>query len=229
MKIVKKGFTLAEVLITLSIIGVVASLTLPSLSSGHVKQQTAVSLSKAFSILMNTNSLALVESGGTDLQTIAPVGSTLYHDTIKGALKTVPVTLTKTYKTYTGAAFSDITTTSSAFATYDGITFIEGGTISTNKDSSGLDKYNDRYYTIYVDTNGNIKGPNVLGRDLFVFYVDTKGEVIPVGGRLMNEYFNRSNQAPLWEGKCTKATVSTNDGFNCTGAIVDKNFTIDYF
>lgn len=229
MKIVKRGFTLAEVLITLSIIGVVASLALPSLSSGHVKQQAAVSLSKAFSNLINSNSIALVESGGTDLQTIAPVGSTLYYDTIKGALKTVPVTLTKTYKTYTGDAFSDITTRSSAFATYDGITFIEGGTISTNKNSSGLDKYNDRYYTIYVDTNGNIKGPNVLGRDLFVFYVDTKGEVIPLGGRIYNEYINEAVQNPLWETTCTKSTIHTNSGENCAGAIIDKNFTIDYF
>ena len=36
----KKGFTLAEVLITLGIIGVVAALTLPSLITNYRKKQT---------------------------------------------------------------------------------------------------------------------------------------------------------------------------------------------
>ena len=40
----KKGFTLAEVLITLGIIGVVAALTLPSLITNYRKKQTVAQL-----------------------------------------------------------------------------------------------------------------------------------------------------------------------------------------
>lgn len=44
----KKGFTLAEVLITLGVIGIVAALTIPSLISNHNKSVTAARLSKAY-------------------------------------------------------------------------------------------------------------------------------------------------------------------------------------
>ena len=45
----KKGFTLAEVLITLGIIGVVAALTMPTLMSNYRKHQTVTQLKKAYS------------------------------------------------------------------------------------------------------------------------------------------------------------------------------------
>lgn len=45
----KKGFTLAEVLITLGIIGVVAAMTLPALINNYKKQQTVNQLKKAYS------------------------------------------------------------------------------------------------------------------------------------------------------------------------------------
>ena len=49
----KKGFTLAEVLITLGIIGIVAALTLPSLVSNYRKKVTAAKLKQTYSILSN--------------------------------------------------------------------------------------------------------------------------------------------------------------------------------
>ena len=47
----KIAFTLAEVLITLGIIGVVASLTLPSVIQNYKKQVTVNQLKKAYSTL----------------------------------------------------------------------------------------------------------------------------------------------------------------------------------
>ena len=49
----KRAFTLAEVLITLGIIGVVAALTLPSLISNYQKKVTAAKLKQTYSILSN--------------------------------------------------------------------------------------------------------------------------------------------------------------------------------
>ena len=49
----KKGFTLAEVLITLGIIGVVAALTIPTLIANHREKETVVRLKKAYSTLSN--------------------------------------------------------------------------------------------------------------------------------------------------------------------------------
>ncbi len=50
-----KAFTLAEVLITLGIVGVVATLTLPALTHSVMEQQTAAALSKAIKTLETAN------------------------------------------------------------------------------------------------------------------------------------------------------------------------------
>ena len=47
----KKGFTLAEVLITLTVIGIVAAITLPSLTTNVQKAQTGSTLAKAINSL----------------------------------------------------------------------------------------------------------------------------------------------------------------------------------
>lgn len=49
----KRGFTLAEVLITLGIIGVVAAMTLPTLIQNHKKQVYAVGAKKGYNIIYN--------------------------------------------------------------------------------------------------------------------------------------------------------------------------------
>ena len=59
----KRAFTLAEVLITLGIIGVVAALTLPNLIENHQKQVTASHLKKMYSIVKNAVNLAEIENG----------------------------------------------------------------------------------------------------------------------------------------------------------------------
>ena len=46
-----KAFTLAEVLITIGIIGIVAALTLPNLIEEHQKKETSVKLQKMYSTL----------------------------------------------------------------------------------------------------------------------------------------------------------------------------------
>ena len=81
-----------------------------------------------------------------------------------------------------------------------------------------------------MDINGNTKGPNVIGRDMFILLVDTAGSVIPNGGRQLIEYNTPGSGAnPQWMTRCTKATVSTNDGAACAGAIVDNGYVVNYF
>lgn len=59
----KKGFTLAEVLITLGVIGIVAALTIPSLISNHNKSVTAARLSKAYNTVSNAIRLSENDNG----------------------------------------------------------------------------------------------------------------------------------------------------------------------
>ena len=59
----KVAFTLAEVLITLGIIGVVAALTLPSLIQHNIEKQRVTQLKKAYSELSQAYNLAVEEYG----------------------------------------------------------------------------------------------------------------------------------------------------------------------
>ena len=58
-----KAFTLAEVLITLGIIGVVAALTLPTLIANHRKKVVATQLKQSYSILYNAIKLSESDNG----------------------------------------------------------------------------------------------------------------------------------------------------------------------
>ena len=57
------GFTLAEVLITLGIIGIVAAMTLPTLIAKYEKKQTAVRVKKIYSELTQAIRLSEAENG----------------------------------------------------------------------------------------------------------------------------------------------------------------------
>ena len=59
----KTGFTLAEVLITLVIIGVIAAITIPNLMQKYKKHQVEVQLKEAYSILNNALKMAQAEYG----------------------------------------------------------------------------------------------------------------------------------------------------------------------
>ena len=62
----KKGFTLAEVLITLGIIGVVSALTIPTLIANYQEKVTENKVKKMYNTLSNAVSMAMVENGQVD-------------------------------------------------------------------------------------------------------------------------------------------------------------------
>ena len=59
----KKGFTLSEVLIALTIIGVVAALTVPALIQRTQKQEYVSALQKAYSTLSQATQQIIAENG----------------------------------------------------------------------------------------------------------------------------------------------------------------------
>ena len=67
---VKFGFTLAEVLITLGIIGVVAAMTIPNLIATHQKKQTVVKLQKAISVMNQAYRLAYDDVGEVTVNSV---------------------------------------------------------------------------------------------------------------------------------------------------------------
>ena len=57
----KKGFTLIEVLLTLSILGVIAAITIPMLNANITKKETETSFARTVSLFENANTLLMNE------------------------------------------------------------------------------------------------------------------------------------------------------------------------
>ena len=165
------GFTLAEVLITLGIIGVVAALTLPSVVSKYNEHVTVNKLRQVYSILKQAESMAVNEYGDIktwdfiDLKTnegIYPGLNTLVFDKYyKPYLKTVKCNYSATIKAANGTPFITIEKWYKYVCLPNG-TVIYGNTLGNSGYTGTI---------VYADLNGE-KAPNVVGRDIFTFLIN---------------------------------------------------------
>ena len=180
----KRAFTLAEVLITLGIIGVVAALTIPTLISNYQKKVTVAKLKYAYSVLTGAFKMAEVDYG-TDPAVWQ--GSSfnindfnfLYSTYFKPYLETFNVNqgnICEYYKcasTYKNLAGLDMHqhAWSGSFYLKNGI-FIHihpyhcGFSCRKLGVSALMGGYCD---ILYIDVNGPEHGPNVLGKDVFEY------------------------------------------------------------
>ncbi len=133
----KKGFTLAEVLITLAIIGVVAALTIPSVILNTNQTEYKTALKKAVSVLNQAVSLELA------IENLSPSEATdtkTFLDMLQSQMNTISAAsdCSKALKVADGTALTGIADYDKcSFTTTDGIQFIFADTASMEKASSG--------------------------------------------------------------------------------------------
>lgn len=169
----KVGFTLAEVLITLSIIGVVAALTIPALQKNVNTIETTSKVKEIYSILSQATSQIKNDNGNTlsglcssyaNYSAAATLCvSNLYASYLQYTQKcdTTPSTngcwAQKTY-------WMDKTTWWTGDHPIENSAFILKNAMAVTfyKDSDGV-------FGFTVDTNGPNKGPNADGLDVFEF------------------------------------------------------------
>ena len=215
----KAAFTLAEVLITLGIIGVITAITMPSLIQNYQEKATVTKLKKCYSLVSQAYVSILNDEGGSDtlqagddLEMMEKFGKYLkYQKTCgrnKGCFPNV------TYKSVTGNGYSkwedDTTDRSRAILT-------DGTLIMFNKSAMwGGNEGNYLYAQIYVDING-FKGPNQLGRDFFYFYISPE-KIVPAGAKALEE----KNE----DQKFTKNCIQQN-GYACAAWVI-YNENMDY-
>jgi prepilin-type N-terminal cleavage/methylation domain-containing protein len=197
----KNGFTLAEVLITLAIIGVVASLTLPALMTNTKEQQAATAYKKLLNTLTEANQMNQAVSG-FDMSSAASTGDATNSYEANNNM-TIGAVVHDRLSLVPGKEKVDLkrggTGPSDCAILTDGT--------SVCLDSSYVKLNQDDYAIILVDTNGT-KGPNTLGKckdaacskeNRFIndqYYVTIKGGIAYPGywtdnkGTLSGEYSN---------------------------------------
>ena len=185
----RKGFTLAEVLLVITIIGVVASLTLPNLISSVQKQQYVAGVKKAQSTLSQAYTLFIADD--TTMDEIF-AGDSQYVTALNRFITKLNVIKNCGNGSSGQHCFPDYyeLLNGNPYVLFEAATAIlaDGSSIVMIDNAGGCDNHvsvtssNPLYNTcgsIYIDING-YKSPNQLGRDLFFFRITRTG-VIPYG------------------------------------------------
>ena len=213
------AFTMAEVLITLGIIGIVAAMTLPALIQKQQTKSILVSLNKSYAELQNIVNLISNEHG-EDIGNVIKLYDDeqtknlfmKYYDNAKDCSNNSCYKEDIIYYTYAGDKIN-ITTgntpnsnyyfSKNKFITKEGRLIIFGGT-------------NKHGRMISVDVNGPFKKPNAWGRDVFTFRVMEK-QIMPCGGKIgcSNPYNYNCNESEkgLYAGLGCTYYALTKPGF----------------
>ncbi len=183
----KKGFTLAEVLITLGIIGVVAAMTLPTLIEKHQKKVSAVRLEQTYSQLSQAVLMAQNDHGEIkywDFGAGIAMSGGGYKTAATNFCKKYIVPYLKISKdrgwqtTFKDGGYANNiytlagnpTTTMGQERYY--IEMANGVSLLIRQDNDGTNT--SRFVLIYADINGKTK-PNRMGHDIFLFYLSKAG------------------------------------------------------
>lgn len=220
----KTAFTLAEVLITLGIIGVVAALTMPSLIQNKQNKVLEAQFKKSYSVISQAFLTVINEDYGgiadfnvSDLSNLVNNLSKRYKDasTVWPVLPDYPNN-SDTARTHFLAGYYKNFTGKSGFTRFnDGIIQInDGSTIYFDKDSVGSLTYGIIF--VALDVNGWRNKPNRYGYDFFVFTLEKNGRLVPMGG-----------ETSLYPEKsyCSKSSNSGANGYGCTvKALTDAKY-----
>lgn len=221
------AFTLAEILITLGIIGIVAAMTIPTLISNYQKQQTVVKLKETYSQLAQAIKMSEYDNGelsGWDLNSANWFDKYLAKY-LKGSEEDWKVTKSTPYKETSGKKETGL-----AIITNDSTSFVllNGVQILTLKGASN-DFKNRR--GILIDINGAKTKPNKLGRDAFYFVISNEYGLIPVGKYKTPECTPPINGNPgrdyLKNTTCLRyACNKESRGLYCAALIITDGWTI---
>ena len=202
----KKAFTLAEVLITLAIIGVVAALTMPTLLQSYEEKATVTKVKKIYNTFSNAYQLAILDYGTAsewgitdrdagsqdeEEETYNATNAILVRDRLLKNVKTVKVCDNAKDQKACGIADKiyfrdghiDVNLSGSKAKTASAL-LADGSTVVIiadydNEGNRGFGELSHVYANIHYDING-IKPPNTYGKDIFIFYL-TENSIIPCG------------------------------------------------
>jgi len=229
----KRAFTLAEVLITLGIIGVVAALTMPSLITKYQKKETAVRLAKAYSEISQAIKLSEINNDVVDNWDYSLKPQAFFDKYLKGYLETVNIMKSSEYIPLTSYKMLNGTPVTTAQTTYypDSIgVILPSGAIMYIEDMEG-----EQFNPVTIDVNG-FKPPNQFGKDAFLFNIQPKYGLTPYGfgaayydewaGEDSNESFGTEYNRDVLLGDNGLACNKSQTGIWCAALIMSDGWEI---
>ncbi len=222
----KLGFTLAEVLITLGIIGAIAAMTLPSLINKINGAENRTALLKSYSILTQALQRLEAEQGypakrenygnrqfTTNYKKYLKITKDCGYESCFGRTSEGDETyISKVYKNFNQTKYAP------AYFFDDGQYILNDGIILMIEDDKGSNTGTGNFF-LTVDVNGVNKKPNAWGKDLFTFQImNDSGKLIPMGAE--GTYYTDLSKY------CSKTSIERLNGIACTYKAMTKK---DYF
>ena len=214
----KKGFTLAEVLVTLGIIGVVSAMTIPTLMQNHQRKTYVTQLHKVYNELSQVLLQYQNDKNAVNLTEAGLTSTTAFQNMITSYMKVVA-----TCDSVATPCFADQyryligTTVGTGPLTSNSKSYVLASGAAIRPVYSKPSTY--KIANFMVDINGS-QGPNISGRDLFFLYLYSNG-IIDEGPD------NTTNNAPLTKEQREAPNCQTTLN-GCFGRLLNDNWEMNY-
>jgi len=251
----RNGFTIAEALITMAIVGVVAALTIPTFISDYRKQVYAKSLAVAVSnfetamgaMMMKENVSNLRETEAWLQLSGGALTSSSSEDVIKKFTNKVGAVLainniykkqsecygTERIKSLYGGgsiSFPNIGLLSKSGVVY-WLNISSDGNVNSISETEALNRGTDLESvvgSVIIDVNGKSK-PNKIARDVFMFSIGANGRIYPTGGKDLELF---TGVKTYWkdssgQNTCLDGNIKSN-GIGCTARLIENGYKMDY-
>lgn len=219
----QKAFTLAEILITLGIISVIAALTISNVIQDYQKKQTVVQLRKVYNDINNAVKLSEVDNGPMSQWDYVQIECHSY-ECIAPFLEKYYLPYFKDAQLLKKSELPNYSRNLEVWLSYSGFIRLNNGVLL-----NFFSNVPGGYIWLFADINGE-KGPNIVGRDIFVFDAYKHGESLQVDGAQVYRikfWFNYiSNKdvltAPSSDYSCRKDNNNRYANFTC-GRLIELN------
>lgn len=220
----KKAFTLAEVLITLGIIGVVAAMTLPQLTTNYQKHETVAKLKKNYTIVQQALKLSEIDNGSILYWDTKLNGHAFFEKYLKNYfINPKEITNSQLNTKFERKWLNGLRYNGTTYAGDNTSHFLlnDGSMISIN-----LHDIAEEGLWVGIDING-FKSPNTLGKDTFVFFFNPKHGLSPFGttGTPETHLCTNCTRAKLLSGNQNSCNKN-NLGRWCTYLIINDGWEI---
>ncbi len=217
----KWGFTLAEVLIVLAVIGIIAALTIPTLMASWREQATVTRVKKAYSTLSQAYELIMVKSGEDAIMNILknssnadPVGSKQVADLFLANMRGAETLPAAAAALLTGPLSLDGDPTHFYYDGRTGISLADGTVVLFYINAANC---TPKQACVSMQVFLEPQKQQHYGIDAFVFYINHTS-LLPLGGEEEIHHYAQS---------CVKGVHTEHNGYGCAYWIITQG-NMDY-